>query len=250
MPYIEGQPTLTGILAWIPMKQIVKTAVFRGRYVRLYNFVEALPFQYESGAILGRARRDKQNVLEEMLIIPGATEGKIIKILQDEAKGRLEEFKNQNGKEPDTFGGFIFERELERITGLSFIDSFEAYKHGNKKILKVFDQKIPVEQAQDAMRLFGLAGIGFGSVFPELTERMCKNSAENIDMDKWSEARAYGLAIPEKPDIVSFEEREKALLQIVAAYTAEFYPELLDPLDLRGYLVEGRDEEMKYLNDC
>jgi len=236
MPYKEGQPTLTGCLAWIPMKQIVKTAVFGGRYVRFYNFVEALPFQYESGAILGRARRNKINVLEKMLVIPSATEGEFIKILQDEAKERLEEFRNQTSKEPDTFGELIFERELEKATGLSLFDSFEAYKHGNKKILKVFDEKIPLEQAQDTMRVFGLAGIGFGIAFTESTERMCRNSTENIDMDKWSKARAYGLAIPEKPDIVSFEEREESILQIVAAYTAEFYPELLDPLDLRSHL--------------
>lgn len=240
MPYEEGQPTLTGCLAWIPMKQIVKTAVFGGRSVRLYNFVEALPFQYESGAILGRARRNKQNVLEKMIVIPSATEGQLMKILQDEAKERLEKFRNEVGKEPDTFGEFIFERELEKATGLSLIDSFEAYKHGNKKILKVFDEKIPLEQAQDIMRMFGLAGIGFGSAFPELTERMCRNSTENIDMDKWSFARAHGLDIPEKPDIISLEEREESLLQIVAAYTAEYYPELLDPLDLRGYIdIEG-----------
>jgi len=241
MPYEEGQPTLMGCLGWIPMKHIVKTPVFGGRYVRLYNYIESLPFQYESGAILGCARRNSLSVLERMLVIPSATEGQLMTILQDEAKERLEEFRNQTSKEPDTFGELIFERELEKVTGLSLIDSFEAYTHGNKKILKAFDKKVPLEQAQHGMRMCGLAGIGFGIAFPELTERMCRNATENIDMDKWSKARAYGLAIPEKPDIVSFEEREESILQIVAAYTAEFYPELLDPLDLRGYLDAGRE---------
>ena len=156
--------------------------------------------------------------------------------MRAKAKERLEEFRNQTSKEPDTFSELIFERELEKATGLSLFDSFEAYKHRDKRILKVFDEKMPLEQAQDIMRMFGLAGIGFGIAFPELTERICRNSTENIDMDKWSEARAYGLAIPEKPDIVSFEEREESILQIVATYTAEFYPELLDPLDLKGYI--------------
>ena len=33
-----------------------------------------------------------------------------------------------------------------------------------------------------------------------------------------------------------YEEREKEILQIVAVYTVEFYPELLDVTDLRGYI--------------
>lgn len=184
MPYTEGQPTLTGCLAWIPLKQIVKTAASGERYVRLYNFFEALPFQYESGAILGRARRNKLNVLEKMLNFYKATEDEVIKISQKEAKIRLEEFKTQVNKEPDSFNEFIFEKEMEKATGLRMIDSFKYYRQGNKKILKVFDEKIPLEQAQDIMRRFGLSGIGFGSTFPELTERMYRNSIENIDMDK------------------------------------------------------------------
>ena len=59
-------------------------------------------------------------------------------------------------------------------------------------------------------------------------------------MNEWAEARSYGLNIPEKPDIIPLDEREKEILQMVAAYTAEFYPELLDSLDLRNYLNVGR----------
>ena len=80
---------------------------------------------------------------------------------------------------------------------------------------------------------FGLEGIGFGASFPELTKRMYRNAYEGIDTHLWSEARAHGLAIPEKPEIVSLEEREATVLQMVAAYASEYYPELLDPLDLR-----------------
>ena len=55
-------------------------------------------------------------------------------------------------------------------------------------------------------------------------------------MNEWAEARSYGLNIPEKPDFIPLEEREKEILAIVAGYTSEYYPELLDPLDLRDYL--------------
>lgn len=52
----------------------------------------------------------------------------------------------------------------------------------------------------------------------------------------WAEARSYGLNIPEKPDFIPLEEREKESLAVVAGYTAELYSELLDPLDLSGHL--------------
>lgn len=84
--------------------------------------------------------------------------------------------------------------------------------------------------------MFGLEGIGFGSSFPQLTEKMYRNLHESIDMDVWSKWRAHGLAIPEKPTQMTLEEQEALILQMVAAYTSEYYPELLDLLDLRGHL--------------
>ena len=45
-----------------------------------------------------------------------------------------------------------------------------------------------------------------------------------------------GAVIPEKPTIVRLEELKEVVLQTTAAYAAEFYPELLDPLVLRDYI--------------
>ena len=55
-------------------------------------------------------------------------------------------------------------------------------------------------------------------------------------MNEWAEARSFGLNIPEKQDIIPIEERENEILQTVASYATEYYPELLDQLDLRNYL--------------
>jgi len=235
MPFREGQPTLIGFIGIPIVTKVAKTRLFGGPYIRFYDLCAVLSYLYTSGAILGRARRNKLSILAKMLSVPG-TEKENMNWLQEQAKERLEKFRNELGKEPDTFNEFILFKELESAIGVSMEDWFEAHTKGNTKIMKVADEKVPLEQAQHGMRMCGLAGIGFGIAFPELTERMCRNATENIDMDKWSKARAYGLAIPEKPDIVSFEEREESILQIVAAYTAEFYPELLDPLDLRREL--------------
>jgi len=84
--------------------------------------------------------------------------------------------------------------------------------------------------------MFGLEGVGFGSSFPELTEKMYINTYEKVNLDNWARGVAAGIDIPAQPEIVSLEEREEAVLLIVAVYTADYYPELLDPLDLRGYI--------------
>ena len=109
-------------------------------------------------------------------------------------------------------------------------------------MIKACDEKVPLEKAEPSIKAFELEGIGFGSSFPELTEKMYRNTLENIDRDVWAEMRAHGAPITEKPRIVSLEELEEATLQMVVAYASEYYPELIDPLDLRGHLnVVGGD---------
>lgn len=234
VPYKEGQPTLMGFLGSIPVTKVAKTRLFGGPYIRFSDFCTVLSFLYESGAILGRARRNKLSILEKMLVVGVPQPGtEPIKYLRELAKKRLDTFRSEVGKEPDTFFEFIRDRELESAIGLSLTDSLEAYIGGNKEIMKALNEKVPLVRAEPFIKAFGLEGIGFGGSFPKLTERMYRNAYEGIDTDLWSEARAHGLAIPEKPAIVSLEEREETMLQMVAAYASEYYPELLDPLDLR-----------------
>ena len=229
MPWKEGQPSLMGFLGTTAITKVTETRLFGGRYLRLLNFLGLLSYLYESGAILGRAICNKLRILTKMLVVPGAEIDKFIKISGDAAKERLDTFRNEVGNEPDTFNEFILLRALERLTGPS--PDLKALK-------KVFSQKVPLEKAWIDIQTFGVEGIAFGSSFPELTEKMYRNSYESPDVDKWSKARAYGLDIPEKPEIISLEEQEEVILQMVTAYASEYYPELLDPLDLRGHLKE------------
>lgn len=239
MPYKEGQITLMGFLGMTPVMKVTKTRLFGGPYIRLYDFFAVLSILYMTGAILGRARRNKLSILVEMLVVPGTEANKFLEFLQECAQKRLEKFRNEVGKDPDRFDEFILIREFESTTGLS-LTSFEAYARGNKKILKACDEKFPLEKAEPYIKMFGIEGIGFGSSFPELTEKMYRNAFEKIDMDVWARARAHGLAIPEKPTIISLEEQEETVLQMVAAYTSEYYPELLESLDLRSHLGAER----------
>ena len=235
MPFREGQPTLIGFIGIPIVTKVAKTRLFGGPYIRFYDLCAVLSYLYTSGAILGRARRNKLSILAKMLSVPG-TEKENMNWLQEQAKERLEKFRNELGKEPDTFNEFILFKELESAIGVSMEDWFEAHTKGNTKIMKVADEKVPLKKAEPNIKWFGLEGIGFGSSFPELTEKMYRNTFEKIDRDSWIEARKHGLAISEEPTIISLEEQEEIVLQMVAGYASEYYPELLDPLDLRGYL--------------
>jgi len=146
--------------------------------------------------------------LVKMISVPGR-EKEFLNWLQEQANERLEKFRNEIGKEPDTFNEFILFRELESAFGLSMADWFEAHSAGNTKIMKAADEEVSLEKAEPSIKLFGLEGIGFGSSYIELTENMYRNTYENIDMNAWADARAHGLAISEKPTIISLEEQEE-----------------------------------------
>ena len=246
MPYKEGQPSLMGFLGYVSVNNVAKKRLLGGPYIPFSDLCTVLCFMYESGAILGRARHDKLSILVEMLEGPSTRtaftrhlltlRGGTIEILRNEAKKRLDTFRSEVGKEPETFFEFIQLRELERTIGLSLNDALKAYSGGDKRIMKALDDKVPLKEVEPYIKFLGLEGIGFGNSFPQLTERMYRKAHEFIDMDVWSKWRAHGLAIPEKPTQMTLEEQEALILQMVAAYTSEYYPELLDPLDLRGHL--------------
>lgn len=239
MPYKEGQPTLISYIAGIVVARgLAKKRRFGGDYIRLQDLIELLCFLYSSGAIIGRARRDKLTTLEKMLVLPVLGPCSV-KSLQDQAEKRLEAFRIDMGQEPDSFIKFIQLKELEGAIGLL---ALSALPSGNKQARKLVDKKVPLAEIALSLESFGLEGIGFGSRFPTLTEMMYRTDYENIVAD-WRESKAQGLAVREKPIEESFEKREENILKVVGFYASKYYPELLDPLDLRGYLEMVKEED-------
>jgi len=210
---------------------------------------------YEVGAILGRARKDKLDVLQQMLYIPQVDKPVFLNIkpFQILAKHRLDGYVKRFGREPNTFDEFIFLWGLQIATGKNLIDSLRAMYGGNKKALKAFEKRVklekisasgyamyPVKKTETEIRAAMVEGIGFGSLFPELTYKMNNNYWQSfrIDMDEWSKLREDNPGwlispVPEKPIILSFDEIEALILNIVSGYTSACYPELLESLDLK-----------------
>jgi len=236
MPYKEGQADLLDYLGSTPVRREVQKPLFGKPYLRFDAYCHILSFVYEEGALLGRAKRHKLSILEKMLIIPGI-KLKPVEDAQEMAKARLDGFRKESGGEPSTFSEFIELRAVEgalKRYGLNLPPRNEGEAW---KIRKVGGVKMPLREAIPGIKLHVLEGIGFGSSFPELTEEMFRR-AYKVDTYYDTFVRDER---SERPMLIStLEKREKAVLLMVAAYTSECYPELVDPLDLRKDVEEAK----------
>lgn len=249
--------SLQGFIVWILLKSLVRKTLIGKRYIHLATYLLLLQIEYEAGAILGRARRDKLDILKKMLSISGLNFANVIKDSQEAGKKRFEEFKKDYMDEPETFSDFIYWPLWERATRLTLSDLFrpsniKARERVRKRLSKIIQKKlggkVPLEEAQPKLGGFLLEGLGFGSTFPELTEKMFKNIYDKKNEEElWSISKALGFSTPEDlsrriglstPEGYppTLREKEKLILGTVALYASQYYPELLDPLDLRGPL--------------
>ena len=241
MPYKDEKLGLSVLLCQPFLNKISRKTLFGKPYARAIDFIDVEERLYSIGAALGYALRNKLDVLVKLLCVPSAKNYKATRIMslcKKDAKKNLNSYINEFGQEPNTFSDFVSYRNAEVLlrnesVRLSAKEAIEAYCQGDRKIKKIFDKKIDLEDGQSIMIML-LQGIHFGSSFPELTEKMYRKTHEN-DRDFWT-GKWHGVTMPEEFKVMSLEETERAVLQMVALYASKYYPELLDPLNLRGYL--------------
>ena len=114
MPYKEGQLTFVDFLGYKPVMTLAKKGFFGNPYLTFNDYCAVLASVYESAAVLGRARQDKLSILERMLEAPWL-EPKPMKSLQEEAKERLDTFREEMGREPHSVLEFIQVKQLENV---------------------------------------------------------------------------------------------------------------------------------------
>ena len=222
MPYKEGQPTLIDFLVQPFLHigkagniEVVKKDAFGKPYVYQFEYFIILKLIFESGAILGRAMCDKIDEFKKVLLIPNHTGDEVLELATKAAEAQLADFKKEYGNEPSRFGDFIHGELFKGAIGLSLIDCAEVLIHDKKRykeIKRMVDKKarqevvLSQEAIYDVLTNYSYRGIGFGIKFPALTKKM-----------------------------TNFANRAEELL-LLAAYTQEFYPELIDDLELRDYI--------------
>ena len=188
--------------------------------------------------------------MAKLLFVLGTSQDNIdwsIAISIKYAQKNLDVFINKEGREPDTFREFKFLRVLAvalKVKGINMSPkrALKAYSHRDSKVRKVFDARIDLDKAALISNLAFTQGICFGSSFPELTERMYNSAKKSEDawLNKQTNTWAYGLTIPEELKVVSIEESENNILELVALFTSQYHPELVGSLYLEGFLKSDK----------
>jgi hypothetical protein len=223
------------LVSWLSKEVIqpnLEKRPFGGYDVRYSPVLFGSVWLFTKGAVLGRARSDRFEVLMKLFGKPG-TEGDLCRVLHD---GSIEAVKKY-GKEPDSFRDFWIKTGPPELEALLSSDL-----ETKKRAIKV---KRPLREIMPGLYTWLLVGIGFGATYPELTERMWTHDYQTpppeLDPIKRRIAEVAGIVDgPWEP--ASLEEQEHEILVLVAYFAGEHCPELVEPLGLVEELEEGRKD--------
>jgi len=233
----ERPPTLAEHLGHIQIGNIVQKKRFGGYEVPLMQFLYVGLWLFSEGAIFGRARPDKLEVIAKMfighdavhaLLAPfGGSEAAnsqqwVFECLRKVASDGMKYYLDNRHKEPD---------ELLDLWLTSFVPPEVDFRDFGKA-KRFAKQKIRLGHALQQSDSWLFVGISLGATFPELTENMWRQSFETVDRESWAMARKAGLDIPQDFTPLPLEEMEQKVLVEVASYVTEYFPELVDPLGL------------------
>jgi hypothetical protein len=224
MPYVEGQQSLMDYWSSFFEKYYTQKTLFGKQQITLFNTCVFKQHMFEMGAILGRARQDRINVIEKILgrtkqdkinvleKILGIPTTNYIEVLQLLAKDMLDEFEKCHGCEPKQYLEFIFFTESRKLGGPCSPDESE------KRKTVVLSKRHSFESKWAEIGVFGHLGIGFGSLFPDLTLRLHNNSYPNVKI----------------------EQQQETVLIMTAKYVLDNYPELIDEFNFHKYETDLR----------
>ncbi len=257
MAHEAGRPTLAAHVAQFAIAPIVKKKLLGGYELPFGPFVaRAGPWLFEWGAVLGRARRDRLDMLAKVLADEGAELAAridpAVRALVESGQWEKDHWTYEGlcklasdgvrfyGREPDSFLDFW-------ITAFAPPEADFRDPDKGKKLLK---QKIRLAHALALADQWLLAGISFGATYPELTERLWKRAYETPEDAESQEIRALGrqagLDVLEEQELRPLDEMEVTVLMELTNYLEHRFPELIEPLDLSemvDLLAEERRRE-------
>jgi len=235
-----NRPTLAEHLGMTQIGSIVQKKFFGGYEIPLTRFLTIGLSLFLKGVVFGRARCNSLEVVAKMLVgleslaetfaqfgVPGQEaanrEDWVYEYLRKVAADGMTHYQKCCQREPESFLDL-------------WLTSFappEVDFRDVQRMKELAKRKIRLGVALQQSDAWLLAGISFGATFPELTERMWKREYERHDPRAWASARQHGLDIPEKFTPLPLEEMEQQVLVEVASYVTEYFPELVEPLNLR-----------------
>jgi hypothetical protein len=231
----------------VQFKQLVQKRLFGGYEVPLLKFRPVGLWLFNKAAIFGQARRDKIEIISKMFVgqesigVMFEYFGLSRQVINDEQRlsafmhkvgmDALNNYHNKLQKEPESLQDL-----WEKCFAPTEFDSLDILLDSNKALDKakiLAKKKIKLSVALQWIKWWLFTGISFGVSFPELVERMWRQEYEMVSQETWTRARQAGVDLPETFTSLRLEDMEQEVLVEVAAYVTEYFPELVDPLDLR-----------------
>ena len=195
--------------------QMVSKRLFGGYQMTLGSMVYAGLWVFQKGALLGRARRSSFETLASLV---GQSGSKLAQVMKQSAEARMS---RSSSSEVATFWQFWCLTEYPNIA------------FGDLEVWKVLGRKkIRLGEVLSRAPFWAADGIGFGAMFPDVTESLWRRSYEIADPEKWKRARQAGVELPEHETLLPLEEMESQVLAEVRAFAQENRPDLVGPLAL------------------
>lgn len=218
------EATLLAYLAHHFASLIKRKGWLSGEYVLFGDYMPCSQFLYEASAVLGYKFRD-QIITFVALFCEQGRESDLVAHLRDSVAAELAQLE----REPDDFMDLYFKPEATRLirvmrdAGLTTFSDWTDFP-------KLAKQKMRVVDVFSQLQFTAAEGVGLGSHFPVLTEKLF---AHEVDPRLWSKFRSHGLNIPASPPKTkSVREREAEALLLIKPYVMKARPDLLGPLRL------------------
>jgi len=181
--------------------------------------------EFELGVVVGYAYRSDVTILVRLFSQPGH-ETELTAFIQGLAKEKLSGMKETEG----FFGIAMFAEEQRIRANWRYAEMTLTEEQLD---VREDEFKIPLESAFQNLSVAVSTGVGFGSAFPEVTERLWEiehNAPVNLEDVK--RLRAAGLDIPaELEPPVTLPDREGELRRSVQQFVLRYRPELRAEFD-------------------
>ena len=214
---------LNGLDAAVPKKRL-----FGGDYLEFTTVAQVSGFLYQSGGILGVSKAAYANALASLVWNPA-----LIDRYWELCRSQIQSRESVVGS-LDALGlqMFFMRSEYPQLFGATAL----AAGLGNARAIeKIALQKIPFNSDMRLGWAGSLAeGIGFGILQPDRVRSMLDLDLRTVDPEEWKAWRDAGLAIPERQDVMTFDERASDIIEGFDEFIRMFYPELAPELGIAG----------------
>jgi hypothetical protein len=220
----EKKLSLVDELARTILAPALKKRLFFGPYIAFQRYLGCYEIAFETGVVLGHLFRDTMPSFAKLFSMPGREE-ELIGAMQELARDKLTQ-----AHDSDSFIGLAMFPEENRIKA-----NWQQSGATPKQIEYMAKTlKMKPEQAHNNLWIALSTGIGLGSAFPELTEKLWAAAYEqDIPRDKWEHMRRFGVVNGDEiPGPYLIAKREQELQSVVELYVSASRPELLSDFKL------------------